>query len=220
MEEPTQRCYVTVSRGPAAATFREGDEWTVRAFPAGPSRDDMTFRTAYVSYGFEAKSPRWLYAEVSGSAESLGDAIRRFLNAVRSLTPIFDVALNASVADLDLHLGFESTSGCEEREFFQNFLREDPPTPRQVRQVRTGLLSCLTEAIARHPRPRPAPSSHSALSASATVLGSRRRNPRSRPALDGLRSPDSSCEAPRVRSDRHRDVIRTGRRTSHKEERT
>jgi hypothetical protein len=151
MNEPKPPHYVAVSRGRSAAAFRENDEWTVRAFPAGSSRVDVTFRTAYVSYGFEAKAPRWLYAEVSGPAESLKDAIRRFPNAVRSLTPVFDVALNASVDDLDLHLGFDGTSGREEREFFQNFLHEDPPTPRQVRQVDTGLLSCLTEAIARHP---------------------------------------------------------------------
>jgi hypothetical protein len=67
------------------------------AQPVGPSRVDVTFRTAYVSYGFEAIVPRWLYAEVSGPVESLEDAIRRFPNGVRSLTPIFDVALNASV---------------------------------------------------------------------------------------------------------------------------
>jgi hypothetical protein len=131
--------------------FREGDHWTVRSFPAGPTRVDVTFRTAYVSYGFEAKVPRWLYAEVIGSAESLEDAIRRFPNAVRSLAPIFDVALNASVDDLDLHLGFDATPGREEREFFQNFLRDDPATLRQVRPVHVGFLSTLTEAIARHP---------------------------------------------------------------------
>jgi hypothetical protein len=143
--------YVAVCRGRSAAIFHEGDEWTVRAFPAGTSRVNLTFRTAYVSCGLEATVPRWLYAEVSGPAESLEDAIRRFPNAVRSLTPIFDVALNASVDDLDLHLGFDATPGQAEREYFQNFLREDPPTPRQVRPVQTGLLSQLTEAIALHP---------------------------------------------------------------------
>ena len=143
--------YVAVCRGRSAATFHEGDEWTVRAFPAGTSRVNLTFRTAYVSCGLEATVPRWLYAEVSGPAQSLEDAIRRFPNAVRSLTPIFDVALNASVDDLDLHLGFDATPGRAEREYFQNFLREDPPTPRQVRPVQSGLLSQLTEAIARHP---------------------------------------------------------------------
>ena len=56
-----------------------------------------TFGLADPANHFEAMVPRWLYAEVSGPAESLEDAIRRFPNAVRSLTPIFDVALNASV---------------------------------------------------------------------------------------------------------------------------
>ena len=150
MPEPTPPTYVAVSRGRSAAIFGEGDEWTVRAFPAGPSQVDVTFRTGYVSYGFGAPAPRWLYAEVSGPAESLEDAIRRFPNAVRSLTPIFDVALNASVDDLDLHLGFDATPGRDEREFFQNFLLEAPPTPRQVRPGNTRLLSHLTEAIALH----------------------------------------------------------------------
>jgi hypothetical protein len=148
MQEPT---YVAISRGQSAAVFGEGDEWTVRAFPAGPSRVDVTFRTAYVSYGFEAMAPRWLYAEVSGPAESLEDAIRRFPNAVRSLTPIFDVALNASVDDLELHIGFDATPSRDEREFFQNFLREPPPTPRQVRPAHAAFLSQVTEAIAKHP---------------------------------------------------------------------
>jgi hypothetical protein len=151
MAQATPSTYVAISRGRSAAIFREGEEWTVRGFPTGPSPVDVTFRTAYVSCGLEAKAPRWLYAEVSGPAESLEDAIRRFPNAVRSLTPIFDVALNASVDDLDLHLSFDATPGREERNFFQNFLREEPPTPRQVRPAHVGLLSHLTQAIARHP---------------------------------------------------------------------
>jgi hypothetical protein len=151
MSESSSRTYVAVSRGRAAAIFGEGDQWSVQGWPAGPTAVNLTLRTAYVSYGFNAKAPRWLYAEVSGPAESIEDAIRRFPNAVRSLTPIFDVALNASVDDLDLHLGFDATHGREEREFFQNFLRDDPPTLRQVRRVHAGFLSALTEAIARHP---------------------------------------------------------------------
>lgn len=143
--------YVAVSRGRSAVTFREGEEWTVRGFPAGTAAVDVTFRTAYVSLGFDAKVPRWLYAEVSGPAESLEDAIRRFPNAVRSLTPIVDVALNASVEDLDLHLGFDATPDREERGFFQNFLRDDPPTLRQARPANVGFLSHLTMAIARDP---------------------------------------------------------------------
>lgn len=131
--------------------FRDGEEWTVRGYPAGPTHVDLIFRTAYLAYGFDAKAPRWLFAEVTGPAESLEDAVRRFPNAVRSLTPIFDVALNASVDDLDLHIAFDGTPGCEERKFFQNFLREDPPTLRQTRPAHAGLLSHLTEAIARHP---------------------------------------------------------------------
>lgn len=74
--------YVAVARGRAAATFREGEDWAVRRFPAGPSQVDVIFRTAYVSYRFEAKVPRWLYAEVRGPGESLEDAISRSDNWV------------------------------------------------------------------------------------------------------------------------------------------
>lgn len=131
--------------------FREGEEWIVRGFPAGSSPVELAFRTAYVSHGFEAKAPRWLYAEVSGPAQSLEDAIRRFPNAVRALTPIFDVALNASVDDLDLHLGFDATPDREQREFFQTFLREESPTLRPQRPANILLLSTLMEGVARHP---------------------------------------------------------------------
>ena len=141
MAQATPSTYAAVCRGRSAAIFREGEVWTIRGFPTGPSSVDVTFRTACVSCGSEAKAPRWLYAEVSGPAESLEDAIRRFPNAVRSLTPIFDVALNTSVDDLDLHLSFDATPGREERNFFQNFLREERPTPRPVRPAHVALLS-------------------------------------------------------------------------------
>jgi hypothetical protein len=147
---PVNSSFVVVARGRSAAVFREGDEWTVQGFPAGSLPVDVTFRTAQVSYGFEAKAPQWLYAEVRGAANSLEDAIRRFPNIVRTLTPLFDVALNASVDDLDLHLGFDATPERDEREFFQNFLPETIPTPRQVRPVDAALLSALFEAFARH----------------------------------------------------------------------
>jgi hypothetical protein len=92
-----------------------------------------------------------MFAEVTGPANSLEQAIKLFPNAVRALTPIFDVALNTGVSDLDLHVAFDATPERSERDFFQNFLRENAPTPRAVRPVNTGLLSSLVEAIARHP---------------------------------------------------------------------
>lgn len=151
MKTHSSPTYVIVAKGRSAAVFAEQEEWTVRAFPAGRSRVDVTFRTQYVSGGFEAKTPRAMYAEVSGQAESLEDAIQRFPNAARSLAPIFDVALNASVDDLDLHFGFDATPELHEREFFQSFVRDAALTPRRTRPVSTALLSHLTEAIARHP---------------------------------------------------------------------
>ena len=120
-------------------------------FPAGSTPVDVTFRTAYEDLRFEASVPRWLVAEVTGPADSLEDAIRRFPNAARALTPMFDVALNTGVDDLDLHLGFDATPGCTNRRFFQTFLQDNPPTLRQTRPVDRQLLSSLVQSMARHP---------------------------------------------------------------------
>ena len=143
--------FIAVSRGRAAALFPEDGEWTVRGFPAGDAKVDVTFRTAYEDRGFEARVPRWLFAEVRGRAESLEDAIRRFPNAARALTPIFDVALNTAVEDLELHFVFDATLERTERAFFQNFLPDGQPTLRQTRPVKVTLLSALTDAIGRSP---------------------------------------------------------------------
>ncbi|MEZ5283800.1 MAG: hypothetical protein R2712_03095 [Vicinamibacterales bacterium] len=143
--------FIAVSRGRAAAVLSEDGEWTVRGFPAGDRKVDVTFRTAYEDKGFEAKVPRWLFAEVKGPAESLEDAIRRFPNAARALTPIFDVALNAAVEDLELHFAFDATLERTERAFFQNFLPDGQPTLRQTRPVKAPLLSALTDSIGRSP---------------------------------------------------------------------
>lgn len=151
MPSATHKTYTTISRGRGAAIFQEGEEWTVRGFPAGSTPVEVTFRTAYEDRSFEANLPRWLFAEVTGYADSLEDAIRRFPNAASALTPVFDVALNTSVDDLVLHVGFDATPDCAERKFFQNFVPDDPPTLRQTRPVHRGLLSCLVESMARHP---------------------------------------------------------------------
>ncbi len=143
--------FIAVSRGRAAALFPEDGEWSVRGFPAGDAKVDVTFRTAYEDRGFEARVPRWLFAEVRGRAESLEDAIRRFPNAARALTPVFDVALNTAVEDLELHFAFDATLERTERAFFQNFLPDGQPTLRQTRPVKATLLSALTDAVGRSP---------------------------------------------------------------------
>ena len=95
--------------------------------------------------------PRALWAEVTGPAESVEDAVTRFPNAARTIAPLIEVAMNASVDDLELHLAFDATHGINERKFFHVFLRESPVTLRQARPAKVQLLKALTQAIGGHP---------------------------------------------------------------------
>jgi hypothetical protein len=53
----------------------------------------------------------------------LDEATEAFWNAAQIPVAVIPLTTNAAIEDLDLHLAYDNTPGCSEREFFRTFYR-------------------------------------------------------------------------------------------------
>lgn len=98
---------------------------------------------------FATPIPRELWVEVTGPAPSVQEALRIAASIAAEFVRQIAFAANAWQGTLGVHLGFESTDGLREREFFQNWTADELGLPRPTRQVNTDLMFRFLVALAR-----------------------------------------------------------------------
>lgn len=92
--------------------------------------------------------PRELWIEVQGPAPSLDVALNIAAATANDYVRQLAFAANAWQGILTVHLAYESTPGRNEREFFQNWVRDEIGLPRVARDVDPALMSRVWVAIA------------------------------------------------------------------------
>jgi hypothetical protein len=143
--------YAVILYAESAARFPENSHLDIDNVPSalGPLR--VIYRTDYVDEGFSAAIPRSLWAEISGRAPSLDDAIGVLGQVGSSLGATIAFATNAHVGEFQPQLAFDATDGLTERDFFQSFIRAETGIPQAGRLVPEDALWPLIDAIANSP---------------------------------------------------------------------
>lgn len=101
------------------------------------------------SQKFSTPIPRELWIEVAGPAPNLQEALRIAASIATEFVRQVAFAANAWQGTLGVHLGFDSTDGLREREFFQNWTADERGLPRPTRQIDPDLILRLLVAVAR-----------------------------------------------------------------------
>jgi hypothetical protein len=129
-----ERKFIVVLRGPAAVVFPDGQaiEITVHS-EYGPLA--VTYATRWIKVTNSNVFPGHMWIDIRGGAPTLKDALDQFAQASLLIQPLLALSANASVSHPVIELGFETTLGISERDFFQQYV-----PPESTGSLRAGRL--------------------------------------------------------------------------------
>lgn len=149
-QEKAIREFTVVMRGPSAVVFRERE-----TFPITVQLPDATIRVVYTSRRIRKSEkvalPGHLWIEIAGPAAELDVALETFANVGLMAIPLLAVSANATIGQLEIELGYESTPGISERDFFQAFVPGEREIARPGRVIDVALTSALAAAVQASP---------------------------------------------------------------------
>lgn len=101
--------------------------------------------------GIDTPIPRELWIEVSGPAPSLPVALNIAVSSANDYVRQVAFGTNAWQGLLVVHLGYDSSPGERNREFFQNWIVDETGLPRVARNVDPDVIIHLLRAITTMP---------------------------------------------------------------------
>jgi hypothetical protein len=151
-EAPEQRTFVVVLRARSSARYKpeEGEE-VLLSMPGIAGKIRLRLRTRWVDEGFEAPTPRELWIEGRGPAQSLDAAVSAVSAAGRLLSTILAFCVNTSVGMPELHIAYDASDACTDREFIEVFLADERGHPREGRLARPGELIRVFQNLVASP---------------------------------------------------------------------
>ncbi|MEV0615655.1 hypothetical protein AB0I81_20235 [Nonomuraea sp. NPDC050404] len=143
------RDYVVVLRASSAARFlpEEGCRWSLEDVDGVEGLVEVKLRTRWVASGFEAPIPRELWIEVRGRFPSIDAAIAAASALSATSCVLLAFCANTYVGSPELHLAFDATADCSEREFLQSFLPDESGLIKEGRIVKADELATLIDAF-------------------------------------------------------------------------
>src|SRR4051812_13783872 len=129
--------YVVVLGAESGARFKdETYPMVIRDFGTELGPITIIFRTRWSEEGYASPVPREMWLDARGSTEApFNEAVSVFGAAANALLPVVALSANASVTDAEVKIAFDNTPERTEREFFQNFVRENRGMPLPGRWV-------------------------------------------------------------------------------------
>lgn len=125
--------FTVVLRGPSAVVFWEDERLAIEGFSSKIGPVNIIYKSRWIKKPDDVTIPGNLWIEVTGHGTSLKDVIVPFANAGISFIPILALSANAAISETEVELGYESTPGISERDYFQNYV---PPESGIVHTTR------------------------------------------------------------------------------------
>ena len=145
------RRFTVVLRGPTAVVFWENENLRIEKFPTAVGPVDITYTTRWISRGDKVRIPGQLWIEIVGSGDTLENVLVPYANAGIAALPVLSLATNASIEEADVELGFESTPGINERDYFQSYLPPESGVIHVGRHVNVQTVVAVLEAVSKNP---------------------------------------------------------------------
>lgn len=146
----TERQFIVVMRGPSAALFRQGENIVALNFASATGPVNIRYMSRYIKIEDDVTIPGHLWIHIEGSATSLEDALVSFANAGLSMLPLLSLSTNAAIGEPDVEVGFDSTTGLEERDYFQGYVPGEGQIVHISRLVNVQATVALIEAVSAH----------------------------------------------------------------------
>lgn len=148
----TDRRFTVVMRGPASIVFWEKENLRIAKVPTAIGAVDVTYATRWLDRGENVKIPGHLWIEIVGGGEILENVLVPYANAGLAALPMLSLASNASIPEPDIELGFDSTSGIAERDYFQSYLSPESGALHVGRHVNNQATVAVLQALTNSPQ--------------------------------------------------------------------
>lgn len=142
--------FKVVMRGPSAVVFEERKGLQIDSFPTKGGPVSIVYASRWINNSEGVRIPGDIWIEVAGQGESLDEVLTRFANAGISVLPVLSVVFNAAIHEADVEIGFESTPGAKEREYFQAYLSPERTIGHVWRLGRHELALSVIDVMFRH----------------------------------------------------------------------
>src|SRR5688572_30571531 len=116
------RQFKVVMRGPSAVVFEERKGLRIDQFPTKEGPVSIVYTSRWINNSEDVRISGDIWIEVTGEGQDLDEVLPRFANAGISVLPVLSLVFNAAIHEADIEIGFESTPGAKEREYFQAYL--------------------------------------------------------------------------------------------------
>lgn len=143
----TVKRFTVVMRGPASIVFWEKENLRIANVPTAIGAVDVTYATRWLDRGENVRVPGHLWIEIVGGGEVLENVLVPYANAGLAALPMLSLASNASIPEPDIELGFDSSAGVAEREYFQSYLPPEREVLHVGRHVNIPAIAAVLQAL-------------------------------------------------------------------------
>lgn len=140
----TNRTFRVGLRAQTGVYFPKADTLTLKNYPSDSGLIDLIFSVMrFQPEDFKHPVRFGLWVDVSGPAESMDAAVETFGNVARGMAAILSFTANAAIQDPTADVAFETTPGCETREFWTR----EKPRLDWPKGLGRGILTQLPELV-------------------------------------------------------------------------
>jgi hypothetical protein len=150
-EAPAQRSFTVVMRGPSACVFWPDEKLEILELQTAVGKITVEYRTRWFQFGPNVTMPGHMWIQVTGTGPNLEDVLVPYANAALLVLPVIAVATNASIEHPELEIGFDSTPGISERDYFQCFIPAETSNAKPGRRVNVDCVVALLRSLESHP---------------------------------------------------------------------
>jgi hypothetical protein len=146
-----EKHFTVVMRGPAAVVFWQNEKLLVADFPTALGPVNIIYTSRWIKTREQVTIPGNLWIEITGKGPSLEEVLVPFANAGLTALPVLSVSANAAVGEPEIELGFDSTPGACERDYFQSYVPPESSVVHLGRHINVQATITLLNAIGSHP---------------------------------------------------------------------
>jgi len=145
---PPVKRFTVVMRGPGSIVFWEKENLRIANVPTAIGAVDVTYATRWLDRGENVRVPGHLWIEIVGGGEVLEDVLVPYANAGLAALAMLSLASNASIPEPDIEIGFDSSAGVAERDYFQSYLPPEREALHVGRHANIPAIAAVLRALA------------------------------------------------------------------------
>jgi hypothetical protein len=147
----SMKTFTVVMRGPSAVVFWQSESLRIEKVPSPFGPVTIGYTTRWLKRSEDVLVPGHLWVEITGTGDALENVLPVYANTALMLLPVLALSSNAAIRDPEIELGFDSTPGIAERDYFQSYVPPEAGIVHLGRHIDVNATAELIDTMARNP---------------------------------------------------------------------